>query len=292
MAASVSKPCPRCGTQVQDFLRIDAGMRLRISEVLPDEKFPDEVCGNCFKDISQNISRGAKLRADHQAKEQNKMIMWRSRVNFVKQGRIYMTRKAYSEAAVAFEKYIRVLEIVFDKKAGELTPETFKDSARTKEITVVASVLWDLVRIYDTSPRYGDRQKKAAQKLATFLQFSPLHGEILRKARQFESSAKNPSAIKEFIKLADKSAGRCFVATACFFNSEAEEVLILRAFRDQYMAKNFFGKGFIFFYETVSPPIATFIREHEIPRRLLRPPLRAFALWLSTKLNLQSTTVI
>jgi hypothetical protein len=203
-----------------------------------------------------------------------------------------MGRKAYSEAAVAFEKYLRVLEIVFDKKPGELLPETFKDSARTKEITVVASVLWDLVRIYDTSPRYGDRQKKAATKLATFLQFSPLHGEIVRKARQFEATAKNPGVIKDFIKQADKTSGRCFIATACFYDQNAEEVLILRAFRDLYLKKYFLGNSFVFLYETVSPPIATVIREHDIPRRLLRPPLRAFALWLSSRLNLQRTTGI
>lgn len=287
-----TKACPRCGVQSQDFLRIDAGMRLRLSEVLPDEKIPEEVCGNCFKSVSQNISRGAKLRADQQSREQNKMIMWRSRVNYVKQGRVFMGRKAYSEAAVVFEKYLRILEIVYDKKPGELTPELLKDSARTKEITVVASVLWDLVRIYDTSPRYGERQKKAAAKLALFLQLSPLHGEIVRKARQFEGSAKNPNNIRDFIKSADRTGGRCFIATACFQDPMSPELVILRHFRDHYLKSSTAGRFAVRVYETSSPPVALLLERHERPRRLVKKAISAFALWLSRRLGLQSSLKI
>jgi hypothetical protein len=79
-----------------------------------------------------------------------------------------MNDKAFSDAAVAYEKYIKVLEIIFDAKPGELSPEQFKDAARTQELTVVASAYWDLLRIYDTSEKYGDRQAIAAKKLAQF----------------------------------------------------------------------------------------------------------------------------
>src|SRR5690606_6252261 len=99
-----------------ELLRIDAGMRLRINETLPGENIPDEVCPACYKAISSQISRGAKLRMEQTAREQNKLILWRNRVNLVKQGRKLMAQKAYSEAAVTFEKYLRVLEVVYDKK--------------------------------------------------------------------------------------------------------------------------------------------------------------------------------
>ena len=74
-----------------------------------------------------------------------------------------MNDKMFSDAAVNYEKYIKVLEVVFDCKAGELAPEMFKDSARTQELTVVTSVFWDLLRIYDTSSKYGDRMQRAAK---------------------------------------------------------------------------------------------------------------------------------
>ncbi len=69
----------------------------------------------------------------------------------IKKARMCMSQKLYSEAAMSYEKYLKILDIVFDVKKGDrLKPEAFKDSARTTELTVVASVYWDLLRIYDT----------------------------------------------------------------------------------------------------------------------------------------------
>jgi hypothetical protein len=51
-----------------------------------------------------------------------------------------MSVKNYSEAAVAYEKYLKILELVFGCKKGEkITPEQFKDNARTSELTVVTA---------------------------------------------------------------------------------------------------------------------------------------------------------
>lgn len=287
--ASGGKKCPKCGNSVSDLLRIDAGMRLRIQETLGEEQVSDEVCPNCYKSISATISRGAKLRAEQTARDQNKLILWRSRVNLVKQGRNLVTQKAYSEAAVAFEKYLRILEVIYDKKPGELAPELFKDSARTKEITVVASVLWDLIRIYDTSPRYGDRQKKAAAKLIEFLKFSPLQSEIIRKAKQFEAQSKNPGVIRDFVKKAGNASARCFIATAAYQDPEALEVLILRNFRDQIIKNSFGGRQVIAVYYFTSPPIAKVIDKSPWAQRALRKIFGAFAPWLSQKYNLHET---
>src|SRR5262245_16461413 len=108
------KQCQKCGQQASDLLRIDPGMRLRLKEVFPDGEMPEEVCGSCFKGVAQELNRGAKLKAEQSVREQNKMMMWKSRVSLVKQGRTLMGRKSYSDAAVAFEKYLRILEVVFD----------------------------------------------------------------------------------------------------------------------------------------------------------------------------------
>lgn len=282
-----TKNCAKCGNPSTDFLRIDPGMRLRIKETIGDEGLPPEVCPTCFKGLSASVSRGAKLRAEQHVREQNKLIMWKNRVNLVKQGRRLLQQKAYSEAAVAFEKYLRVLEVVHDKKPGELTPEVFKDAAQTKEITVVASVLWDLVRIYDMTPRYGDRQKKAIDKLIAFLKLSPLQSEIMRKARQFEASAKNSSLIKDFIKRADRHGGKCFIATATYQGVLTEEVLVFYAFRDDVLSKSVFGQAFIKFYYFASPPIAKFVASSNNLRAPLKKLFAAIAPWLKKTFNLQ-----
>lgn len=285
-APAANKQCQKCGQAATDLLRVDPGMRLRFQEVLPDVTLPAEVCGSCFKGIAQDLNRGAKLRAEHQAREQNKMMMWRSRVNLVKQGRVFMSRKAYSEAAVSFEKYIRVLEVVYDKKPGELTPELFKDSARTKEITVVASVLWDLVRIYDTSPRYGERQKRAVQKLGIFIQYSPIQGEIVKKARQFEATAKNKGAIKDLIKLIDKKGGRCFIATATYHDPQEYAVRVLTLFRDELLVRQTYGRVFIKLYYAFSPRIALVIDQSTFLQKASKLALDAVAAWLDRRFHL------
>ncbi len=144
------------------------------------------------------------------------MMMWKNRVHLIKNARNLMTQKAYSEAAVQYEKYLRVLEVVHGKKKGELAPSIFNNSTRSKELTVVASVYWDLMRIYDTSPRYGDRMASSARKCAEFLPFSTIYPDIVKKAEQFSRSAKNPAVMRQFLKMVKSRRGPCFIADAAF----------------------------------------------------------------------------
>jgi hypothetical protein len=59
-----------------------------------------------------------------------------------------------------------------------------------------------------------------------------------------------------------KSAGGCFIATAAYGTPMAEEIEILREFRDEYLLTTTVGKNLVEFYYRVSPPIAEFITEH------------------------------
>jgi hypothetical protein len=61
----------------------------------------------------------------------------------------------------------------------------------------------------------------------------------------------------------------CFIATAAFGSPMAEEVIILREFRDKYLLKTESGRKFIDFYYHFSPPIAEFIKN--------KPLIKAFA---------------
>jgi hypothetical protein len=54
----------------------------------------------------------------------------------------------------------------------------------------------------------------------------------------------------------------CFIATAAYGTPMAEEIQILREFRDEYLLTNPLGQAFVDFYYRVSPPIAEFIIEH------------------------------
>jgi hypothetical protein len=66
-------------------------------------------------------------------------------------------------------------------------------------------------------------------------------------------------------------AGGCFIATAAYGTPMAEEIQILREFRDEYLVPNPVGKALVDFYYQVSPPVAEFISEHPT----LKPVVRA-----------------
>lgn len=63
----------------------------------------------------------------------------------------------------------------------------------------------------------------------------------------------------------------CFIATAAYGSPMAEEIEILREFRDEYLLTNPVGEALVEFYYKVSPPMAEFITEHPT----LKPVIRA-----------------
>jgi len=68
-------------------------------------------------------------------------------------------------------------------------------------------------------------------------------------------------------------AGWCFIATAAYGTSMAEEIEILREFRDEYLLTSPVGKALVEFYYRVSPPIAEFITEHPSLKPIVRAGL-------------------
>jgi hypothetical protein len=62
----------------------------------------------------------------------------------------------------------------------------------------------------------------------------------------------------------------CFVATAAYGTDTAEEVDLLREFRDVVLLPSGLGAEFVSLYYQVSPPIAEVIWQHEFLRRAVR----------------------
>lgn len=273
--------CPRCGNKTNELVNLDAALVAKIKEEGNSEALPPQVCSNCFASLAGSVARGSVLMAREKAREQKKLMLWKSRVNLIKKARSCMQDKAFSDAAVAYEKYFRVIEMVFDVEKNALTPEHFKDSARTQELTVVASAYWDLLRIYDTSAKYGERQKAAAAKLAVFLRYTPIHPDIIRKAEIFSRQAKNPEIVKSFLKMSQDQRGRCFVATAAFGSYDAPEVVALRNFRDQYLLEKKWGRVFVDIYYRTSPPLARILDKSESLKRPVRGLLRGLVTFLA-----------
>ena len=65
-------------------------------------------------------------------------------------------------------------------------------------------------------------------------------------------------------------AAPCFIATAAYGTPMAEEIGILREFRDEYLLTNPLGQALVDFYYRVSPPMAEFITDHPSLKPIVR----------------------
>jgi len=66
----------------------------------------------------------------------------------------------------------------------------------------------------------------------------------------------------------------CFIATACYGSPLAEEVQVLRNFRDQYLMKNPAGRAFVRLYNKYGPKAADYIQDKESLKKIIRQFLK------------------
>jgi uncharacterized repeat protein (TIGR03803 family) len=64
--------------------------------------------------------------------------------------------------------------------------------------------------------------------------------------------------------------GGCFIATAAYGSRMADEVAILKDFRDTILLTNATGKALVNYYYKLSPSLAEFISKHESIRAIVR----------------------
>lgn len=264
--------CPQCSLDTPEIYPIQAELRAKIKSVDPHFELQDQICKSCITAL-QRQAYGAKgvLLQQERAKDMKKKRLWQNRVALVRNGHALMKNKLFSEAAISYEKYLRLVEVVFNCGPGQLTPEMLKESAKTAELTVITGVYWDLVRIYDASDKYGGRQKFAAKQLAKFITYTPIYADLVKKAQIFMKSSRHPDVIKSFLIASKAQKSRCFIATAAFESPQATEVVQLQRFRDDFLKTNLTGRKFVYFYYKVSPKIACFLDR----QTWLKPAIRA-----------------
>jgi len=85
-------------------------------------------------------------------------------------------------------------------------------------------------------------------------------------------------------------SGGCFIATAVYGSAFAEEVVILRNFRDEILSSSKVGCIFIKLYYRISPPIANFIAEYDYLKTIIRKVIVAPTIMLARKLIQASDT--
>ena len=82
----------------------------------------------------------------------------------------------------------------------------------------------------------------------------------------------------------DGGGGGCFIATAAYGSPLAQEVQILRRFRDRYLLTRAPGRLVVATYYLLSPPLARWIAAHGSLRAAVRAPLRPIVWWAQVSL--------
>jgi len=75
-------------------------------------------------------------------------------------------------------------------------------------------------------------------------------------------------------------SGGCFIATAAYGTSTAEQLDVLREFRDSVLLESAVGSQFVALYYQLSPPVADFIAGSSFLRTLVRELLVDPIVWL------------
>jgi hypothetical protein len=126
---------------------------------------------------------------------------------------------------------------------------------------------------------YGDRVIIVAKLLQVYLTERKDIYEFelisIRKISSIIERKKAEEADREAKRKAEEEAERkrnsgCFVATACYGNYDAPEVLVLRQFRDDTLLKNSFGEAFVNFYYSVSPFFAKLLSKSDVLKKSVR----------------------
>ena len=90
--------------------------------------------------------------------------------------------------------------------------------------------------------------------------------------------------VKMFQEMAQekKESSGCFIATAAYETPLAEEIGLLRRFRDEHLDQYRLGRAFITTYYRLSPPIAKIIKQSRVLRTMTRAALYPI-IWLLRK---------
>jgi YVTN family beta-propeller protein len=177
---------------------------------------------------------------------------------------------------------------------GGLAPQPPSDLDSDTESDTEISLSWS----YNFTDAAGFILERKLGSAGTFSEIADLSLDVtsyrdrdlnVYRTYYYRIAAYNVAGLSDYAEASsttDKSEG-CFIATAAYGSCMAEEVKILKNFRDNVLLTNSLGKSFVNFYYKISPPVADFIAKYDSLRAVVRwsvLPLLGVS-WLALKLG-------
>jgi len=109
------------------------------------------------------------------------------------------------------------------------------------------------------------------------IKYNNTFSEILHSIKQrdvniqgiFRSLEEN-NIILDLTEIKSNPSPLCFIATACYENYDAPEVIVLRKYRDEILLQSFYGKIFVNIYYKISPFIAIRISKSKFIKDIIK----------------------
>lgn len=182
----------------------------------------------------------------------------------------------------------------FEKKAGEYIKKRFPDYKIEDQKVFSSGRRPDYWLVSKRDPRnriavevkYHLETEMAHESDLKQLRMYQHHGMARKGVLVYPDSVRVPRELRrearesgqEIVRI---SEGGCFIATAAFGTSLAEEIDVLREYRDRRLLQCALGKCVVRLYYNLSPPIANLIAQFSLLRRIVRVTIRCILAQLS-----------
>ena len=93
----------------------------------------------------------------------------------------------------------------------------------------------------------------------------------------------NSTLLNIYSRLNPSDSGACYIATMAYGNYNHPQVVVLRHFRDLFLAQNSWGRWFIKSYYRHSPRLVERLRNHDLANKFIRKVLDGFILFIKHK---------
>ncbi|MCL0033803.1 S8 family serine peptidase, partial [Thermodesulfovibrionales bacterium] len=164
--------------------------------------------------------------------------------------------------------------ITFDSIAPSVTinPVTTPTTIATQTLTGTMEA-GATVTLSSATAAFGDITTPTATAWSVVTTLAEGLNVITATATDAAGNKRTATAYIIFVPLIVAPENGCFIATAAFGTPLAEEIDILREFRDEYLLTNELGQKFVALYARHSPALAEFIAEREWAKEVVRVAL-------------------